>query len=67
MITAIIRKPTPTLETIYADDKKNGTPRKPINVLQRSTTFLSKKRTRVRFRAVNALKEKSRKLKQFFR
>jgi hypothetical protein len=67
MITAIIRKLTPTMETIYADNKKNGTPRQPINGLQRSTTFLSEKRTLVRFHDVDALKEKSRKRKQFFR
>jgi hypothetical protein len=58
MITPTIRKLTAAI--------KNGTSRQLINGLQRSTTFLSEKRTRVRFHAIDAIKEKSRKRKQFF-
>jgi hypothetical protein len=45
---------------------KNSTPKRPISDLRCSTAFIGKKRTRVRFHAVNARKEKSRKTKQFF-
>jgi hypothetical protein len=65
MITAIIRKLTPTIVTIYADNKK----RHVEATIQWFTTLdgiFIRKRTRVRFHAVNALKEKSRKLKQLF-
>ena len=66
MITAIIRKLTPTMETIYADNKKTVRWENQSVVYDARRHLSKKKRTRVRFHAVDARKEKSRKHEQFF-